>query len=287
MIHIFMAEDSLEGILSAVSAAYKSRYGHADNRIHISGELETMELFSEYIPVETDQEAAEKVYHAVYEKIGSEALKVIESTASSRYPERAEVIYRFLILGFANGERAIDYLTDPNIIRIREIYRNVGNEVCHWQEFLRFKVHQTGKMAKESVFQEEPEQGKLIPVQTEDGNRHELLTAVIAPKNKILTSIMPHFSDRFSSENFIIYDETYDMAGIHEKHAEWFAMAAFSEAYPEILLFIKKSDSSEKQMQELWKIFFQATDIKERSNIKLQKQLLPGWFRKNMTEFIS
>lgn len=57
---IYMCEDSLEGILSAVHAAYMSRYGH-DYQTITAGDYVESSLFAEIIPVETDVDKAARV----------------------------------------------------------------------------------------------------------------------------------------------------------------------------------------------------------------------------------
>jgi probable DNA metabolism protein len=42
----------------------------------------------------------------------------------------------------------------------------------------------------------------------------------------------------------------------------------------------------EQQIQGLWITFFNNLAIQARKNPKLQRQLLPLYFRKNMTEFV-
>ena len=43
----------------------------------------------------------------------------------------------------------------------------------------------------------------------------------------------------------------------------------------------EKTDSFE----QLWKVYFEYTDIKERFNPQCQRSLCPKWYRKNMVEF--
>lgn len=42
-----------------------------------------------------------------------------------------------------------------------------------------------------------------------------------------------------------------------------------------------KTDSFE----QLWKVYFEHTDISERFNPQCQRNLCPKWYRKNMVEF--
>jgi hypothetical protein len=42
----------------------------------------------------------------------------------------------------------------------------------------------------------------------------------------------------------------------------------------------------EEQIQDMWTLFFTTIAIKERSSYKRQRQVLPLYFRGNMTEFL-
>ena len=277
-IHILLCEDSLEGILSGVAFAYKSRYGHRFQKLKIRGEEGTLELFSEYIEVKADREEAFKVYEAVYRELGVDGITYIESAAYSIFEDRAEAIYRFLVVGLANGRKTLDCFAEPAVGRMYEIHRNFANEANHWQEFLRFRVQNRAEVIREiglDMFPEDP--GTHMSA--------ELLSAVIAPRHRVVPRIMLFFADRFHGESFIIYDETHDMAGLHAKEKPWLLYEGFREAYPELFAGLFSEDENEREMQELWKIFFQATDIPERYNPKVQRGLLPLWKRKHMTEF--
>ena len=154
------------------------------------------------------------------------------------------------------GSRIADYLSDPYVNRLFVICRRLGTEVHRWKEFLRFQVQE-----------------------------HNLLTAVIEPKARVLTFLMPHFADRLPIENFIIYDKTHDQAGIHQKQKGWFLAGQVSQEYPEYLTLLETTTSQEAQLQELWKTFFETIAVRERENARLQTQLLPKWYREHMTEF--
>lgn len=276
--HILVAEDSLEGILTAVAYAYRSKYGHSHTKIEIENNKETMELFAQYIKVDADQEEANRVYRAAYDKIGYEAVWMIESAALSYYPQRGEVIYRFLIQGFTNGGRVVNYMTDSNVVQLHHINRNMENETMHWKEFLRFTVQEMKEQDAIDLNREE------IAIKVEKKSR-EILTAVIAPKNKVLVRIMSHFSDRYRNEYFIIYDEKHNTAGIHEPGEKWMLVREVTKYYPNVIIMTGEVGNKEIRMQELWKIFYNATDIEQRENLNLQRNNLPMWFRKNMTEF--
>lgn len=252
---ILLCEDSLEGILTGVYEAYQSRYGHDNIRLCLQSAEYEMELFATYREIKPDVDSANKVLHSILDKIGSEVWQNVIEAAYSAESDKAEVIYRYLIRGYAMGGRVVHFLSDPYVSRMFAIVRGMRNEVNRWKEFLRFQIQENG-----------------------------LLSAVIEPKASVVTFIMPHFADRLPIEDFIIYDKTHDQAGIHRKQQGWFLAGQVREEYPQYVGMLEMAGEEEKQMQELWMIFVDTIAIEERKNQKLQRQHMPLWCRKHMTE---
>ena len=66
MKYILQCEDSIEGIFSAVYAAWELKYGHENTFIQVlGGEEVTLELFTTYVPLEPDTEKAQKVLNTI------------------------------------------------------------------------------------------------------------------------------------------------------------------------------------------------------------------------------
>ncbi len=252
---IYVCEDTIEGIFTAIYDAWSSRYGHDNIRIEVQaseGEGKTMELFSEYIVVVRDNVKAGKVAKSISEKISTEAYDMVCHTAWSNSMDKADTIYRFLILGFAMGAKVVNYLSNEVVMRIFEINRSVNNEAHQMLGFLRFKQI--------------------------SGN---ILIAKINPKNNILMLIAPHFSDRFGMENFIIYDEKRKTAILHRAGYNW----VYTDAEDLNIEQMDEVSEHELEFQMLWKTFFETIAIEERTNYNLQRGNMPKRFRSNMTEF--
>lgn len=67
---IFLCDDTMEGIFTAVYDAWASRLGHANVKLQVRGG--TMELFADYRETETDMEKAEKVARTIKRELGEE-----------------------------------------------------------------------------------------------------------------------------------------------------------------------------------------------------------------------
>ena len=69
---IFLCDDTMEGIFTAVYDAWASRLGHANVKLQVRGG--TMELFADYREAETDMEKAEKVARTIKRELGGRGM---------------------------------------------------------------------------------------------------------------------------------------------------------------------------------------------------------------------
>lgn len=252
---IYLCDDSIDGVFTAIYMAWSSRLGHANIKIEEKCEgskFANIELFAEYEVVETDYELSNKVARSIRQKISEEAYEMTCRVALSDYIGKSDLIYRFLILGFAVGKTITEHLSNEVVNKMFRINKNVSNEAHHLLGFIRFSERENG-----------------------------LLTAIINPKNNVLSLVTPHFVDRLSGERFLIYDEKRKLAALYVPGKPWI-MTQVPEIDRERL---EDATAREDDYVELWKTFFQHIAIKERINPKLQQNNLPLRFRGNMTEF--
>lgn len=257
-IRIYQCENTINGILSAIFDAGLSGYGHRYIKIQplIEEQPENIELFSEYVSVETDAKKTVSVIDAVQNKISKQAYLYMMYGLASSEPDRGDAVYQFITYGFTMGQRICSALQIPCVKRVFELQRMVGNEVHFFREFLRFQE-----------IQKDP----------------SLLLAVIEPKNHIIPILTEHFADRFMEEFFIIYDKKYGEASFHYADGEWEIRILTEEEAGKLELF----QEQEEDYVALWKIFFENIAIEARKNHKLQRNMLPIHYRKHMTEFQS
>jgi probable DNA metabolism protein len=252
---IYQCENSIDGIFTAIYLAWSSKYGHDYIKIEEeceNGNVRNMELFSEYVNVETDYPLAEKVSRSIREKISLEAYQMICRVALSDYSGRADLIYRFLIIGFSMGISVINYLSNEVVANIYRINRNVNNEVHHLLGFVRFSEQDEG-----------------------------VLVSIIHPKNNVLSLIAPHFADRLIEEQFIIFDGNRNTAALHIRGVQWIMVNV-----PDINRYLfEETLPEEMEYRKLWKTFCKHIAIQEHTNNKLQQNNLPLRFRADMTEF--
>lgn len=248
--HLYICENSTTGIFTGIYDAWASRYGHENNRILVE-EPENYEFFTKMIYVEPDWEKAEKVKRSIRQKISNDAYITVYHASISQDKEKADVIYRFLILGFAMGKGVMEYLSNPYVSHLYKMELNTKNELFHYEGFLRFV-----KMGNQILF------GRF------------------RPKNDIIFFIADHFADRLPGENWLIYDEGRKKAVVHKAYGRWFVLEKYEINLEKDMNQLEEED----EFLNLWKHFVDSIAIRERTNEKLQLNMMPNRFREFMPE---
>lgn len=248
-----ICEDSLEGIFTGIYEAYALREGHEHVHIQI-GEEDNYRLFASYLYIAPDSVKTDKVARTLKRRMGEEGYLAVCRAAASYQRDKGEAIYKTVVnaIDGKRGRYVMKNLQNPYVERTFELSRNTANEAHCELEFLRF---------------EELEKGMLY--------------AKIMPKNNVMAFVMPHFADRLSPENFLIYDEGRRLFGVHPAGEEWF-LASVQEDFTEGELIRSEREAG---YQELFRLFHKTIGIKERENAKLQRQMLPLRYRFGMPEF--
>lgn len=259
--HIFICEDSIDGIFTGVYDAWASRYGHSHVSLttHVP---DNYSLFDEYIQADTDPEKSRKVARTLHDRMGEETYQEICQAASAaeapsgrKYMDKADAIYRTIVLALSLPDpgRVLQYLGEPYVNRTFQLSLSTGNEAHHLLGFLRFQ-------------------------ELADG----ILFARIHPRNDVLPFLGDHFSDRLPQENFVIYDATRQMAVLHPRGKGYF----ITDAHDLNQAALGQFSLQEEEYQRLWRGFVDSIAIEARKNPALQNQNLPRHFQRDMVEFM-
>ena len=251
---VYQCEDSLEGIFTAVYTAYEEKREPSDTMLSLEEELY---LFAEYQTVKPEPEKAVKVMRTLKRKFGEEDYMQLCLALSAPNSQKAQAVYQTIALGLAGKKAAwghlLDNLANDYVNQTFSLARGAMNENCHLKGFVRFQELEGG-----------------------------ILYSKIGPKNNLLTFLMPHFADRFPMENFILLDEKRNLFGVHPAGGQWYLLSG-SRILEGAVHF--KLSEEERKYQELFCHFCHKIAIKERENLKLQRNMLPLRFQEYMIEF--
>lgn len=251
-----ICEDTIDGILTAVYEAYQIKKNEgieSHDYIHIeTKQPHTLRLFTHYETIITDMEKSAKVSRTIKQELGQDTFYDLCLAMLSHEEGKADSVYHTIVTGLRFHDRQVlQRLQESAIHHTFSCARGSNNELMHLRGFLRFEELENG-----------------------------ILYAKIAPKSNILAFLMPHFSDRLPSDNFVIFDENRRLFGLHPRQKQWY-MVSGQEFDEKGLVFSKE----EQVYQELFIHFCEKIAIEARKNPKLQMNMLPLRFRPYMTEF--
>lgn len=86
--YVYLCEDSTEGIFTAVYDAFAEGHRKEDTALCLKESTYTTELFTTYIPVETDMEKAAKVARTMQKKVSWQVYDALQMASLSYIPEK-------------------------------------------------------------------------------------------------------------------------------------------------------------------------------------------------------
>ena len=248
---VYRCEDSLESIFTAIYLSYEENRDARDTCLVLH---EEPLLFAENRKVEADPGRVIKVIRTLKRRFGEDDYLSVCTALASTDENKAQAVYRTVVKGLdercARGH-LFDSLADEYVLKVFSLARAAGREIQHLKGFVRF-------------------------LELENG----ILYAQIGPKSNAVTFLMPHFADRLSAENFVIYDENRGIFGVHPSGGRWYLLSG-EESEKRELSFSEQ----ELKYRELFCHFCHTIAIQERQNLKLQRNLLPLRYQEYMVEF--
>ena len=241
---IYIYDGTFNGLLTAI---YISAYDRTTPYSIQSCKYYQDSLVEEKIIVETDLTKSGKVKNAIYSKLSSECFNLVHTVFLSEESGSEMLIWYFLKLGFKIGPQIENHLTDSKILSFIKLAKKVRLEVHRLYGLIRFN--------------------KL---------ENNLFYSTITPDHNVLSLLTHHFSNRFADQNWIIHDIKREKALIFNTKKSLIISLKPNEIY--------EVENSEFNYQSLWKTYFKSIAIKERKNLRLQKQYMPKRYWKHLTE---
>lgn len=243
--NVYIYDGSFDGFLSVVFEVWKTKSLLIDIKAE---ENWSPGFFDNDIYINTDRERASRVLHWMEEKLPSGTAERIYDYFASEDDGCERRIYLYLQACHRLGRWVDSFLTDEAVMDFLKAEKHFNNEFHRMCGFARFTVM--------------------------DGN---VMFAEIVTDFNQLIRLVRFFLDRMPGQRFMIYDDKRQKAVI----CDGFRWGTVDGIKAESIREKKFSDNFDM----LWKGYLKALTIEERKNYKLQQQLVPLKYRKNMTEF--
>ena len=248
----FIYDRSFEGLLSAVFDSF-ARKEIPDKLV---SESATIPLFTDTHIVVADAEKAERVLVGLSKKISRSAVYMLHASFLSESEEVENTIFRYISKAFKMDKSIEMNFADPDVLELSKIYKKVNREAEKIRQFVRFQ-------------------------KTSD----KVFFACVEPIYNVMPLNLDFFTDRFADQQWLIYD-------IRRNRGWFYNLTTVEEVKIDNPSFDSSSgklnrdimDDDEVDFQDLWKQYFKSISIKERHNLKLQRQHMPRRFWKFLTE---
>jgi len=238
-------DGSLDGFLSVVYSNYYDK--HSYDYAYGDGSYQ-QQLDAEYIYVPTDQRQSVKVMDAIGRRVSPEAQSNLCNCCLAGDENRFTELLYYIRMGFKMGAPVDFYLQDPHVLRVHKLVQYVLHEAHLLTGFCRFKETKNG-----------------------------VYYASISPVNNALPILAEHFRDRLMNQPWVIHDTARSIAAVYDCH-DYIIEPVQANANVDC-------SKDEVLFERLWRTFFDTIAIKERTNKKLQRNLIPLRYRKHITEF--
>ena len=236
-------DGSFAGFLTCVFASYAHREEPMSFSTPEDGRIS---LWPERT-VDTDEARAQRVYRSLAPRLGQEGRRLAVYGFLTCLEERELHLWRFLRLGYDRGPGVVRDLTDD---RVAVLTRAVG--------------HLTGE-------------AHLLKGFTRFSEQEGVLVGEIAPKNRVLPLLRPHFCARYPEESFVLYDRTHREA-LFAQPGRWAIL-------PVDDFHLGPPSGQERAFREMWRAFYNTIAIEGRYDLKGRQTHMPKRYWGNMTEF--
>ena len=241
-------DGTFDGLFSAIFEGYELKlkaFKIEKNAHYIS------QFFDETVEIITDTKKSERVITKLESYIDKNGIRQLLYSFLSEEQGIENTILKVVQYAISSKLNVMQNITNEYVLRIVKLVKSVGREKHRMEAFVRFSL-----------------------------TKDQIYFAVIEPDFDVLLLIKKHFLNRYQDQKWLIYDVKrnyglyYDLNSVEIVHFENEISLNVNDIY----------DTSEINYQELWKEYFDHTNIKERKNTKLHLQHVPKRYWKYLTE---
>lgn len=250
---IYLYDGSFEGFLSVIFESYAHKI--IPDAIYPE-ELFQEQFFVEKTVVQSSPENATRVWKGWQKKL-RKGMEHIPYLAFLSGEQKMEIKLLYFARKSFESNKALDTnFSDPTVVDIRKAAKRVSFESMHMQQFVRFQ-------------------------RTKD----DIYFCGIQPRYDVLPLNIDHFKDRFADQQWLIYDIKrdygfyYNLQNVEEVILNDKTFDCQNGRVPLNIL-----QDEEAIYERMWNNYCQSITIRERLNLKLQKQHMPKRFWKFLPE---
>ncbi|MDR6300682.1 TIGR03915 family putative DNA repair protein [Mesonia maritima] len=247
---IFKYDGSFEGFLTAVFSAYEFK---CENCTIVKENEHVESLFEETEEVITSEEKANRVWKKIQQKTGTKGSRQIYWAFLSELLGVENTLFQYIQHAINSAKNITTDYANKAVLEVSQIVKKVGREKHRMDAFVRFRK------TKDNIY-----------------------FATIEPDFNVLPLNAKHFKNRYADQYWCIYD-------LKRNYGIYYDLNSVEIIQLELPNSILNTSTDfftpeEMQFQQLWKNYFDSTNIKSRKNTKLHHQHVPKRYWKYLSE---
>jgi len=248
----FIYDGTFEGLLSTIFKYFEYKLNSAV--ISINSNVQDS-LFHDTETIFTNEKESQRVWNGLKNIVSKQGLQLIEHAFLSEHINREQLILNFCIETFQNKKTIESDFSNPTVIQLAKLKKQVSRERHRMTAFVRFKL------TKDQVY-----------------------FASIEPDFNVLPLIITHFKNRYTDQQWVIYDVKrkygiyYDLKKVIYVNFEFDNRLDFTKTNEDLFA------CEELEFQKLWQHYFKSVNIASRKNLKLHTQHVPKRYWKYLSE---
>lgn len=249
---VFRYDRSFDGLLSALFDAYALRaFPEA-----LLGPGEPEPLFTELVhEVKTDEAHAARVWRGLERRLTTRMRSMIVYAWHGEQANSDFLLFRCLRRVFDEGGGVLADQADPDMKALHRLALQVSHERERLKQFVRLQ-----KAADGTYF------------------------AAATPEHDALPLAVDYFTDRFADQRWLLYDRRRDYGYYYDGLEARRVTLEDDRGMIADKLADRWLAEDERQFQLLWKSYFRALAIPQRTNLSQQRRMMPRRYWKHLTE---
>ena len=251
--NIYTYDNTFEGFLSCIFECYSLKVFPDEIRSRIG---EQTQFFADKFNVQTNPAKSDRVWKGIQNKLSAKNKQLPFYAFLSEEQGIEMKIFRFLNRLFSGQMNVETDFSDPDVLYLTQTSQKVKREAMRIMQFVRFQ-------------------------HTKD----ELYFCGIEPRYDVIPLVVGHFKNRFADQKWLLYDlkRNYGIMYENNKIEEVkISQRGFNSITGQVNDGILQE--GEEFYQKMWKSYFTHINIKERKNLKLQRQHMPRRFWRYLPE---
>ena len=246
-------DGTFEGLLTAVFEIYERRLTQVKME---KGECYPSALFENAFKIVTDENRAARVLKGLQQKLSPNGIQRLYIAHMAELDKEDDTLIGFIRYAFDSRVNIEEDFGNKYVLRVSEIVGFMRREKHRMEAFVRFQ--------------------KL-----KDGSFY----AAIKPDFNVLPLLNRHFKSRYADQKWLIYDIKRGYGLYYDLHDTQFISMEFSSLIKPGKVVAAYTED-EGIYQNLWKNYFNSTNIPARKNTKLHVQHIPKRYWKHLPEKI-